>query len=126
MPDRLRHPCNYPGCSALTHERYCAAHQQVEQKRYNQEHPVDDAYYQSVAWRRLRTAYARSHPYCVDPYGDHKRAGQQVPMTVVDHKVPRQQGGKDTWDNLQALCRPCHARKSIEEGSRWGVKGVGV
>ena len=122
MPDRLRHPCNYPGCSALVNGRYCDAHRQAEQKRYDQEHPVDDTYYQSPAWRKLRGAYAKVHKLCADPYGDHARAGLQVVMSVVDHIVPRKFGGKDNWDNLQALCRSCHARKSIEEGSRYGVR----
>ena len=32
--------------------------------------------------------------------------------TEVDHVVPRQLGGGDTWDNLQAMCSACHRRKS--------------
>ncbi len=33
-----------------------------------------------------------------------------VPLTL-DHVVPRQRGGKDTWDNLVAACHPCNVRK---------------
>ena len=34
----------------------------------------------------------------------------------VDHIVPRSRGGSDHPDNLRAICRSCHARKSSAEG----------
>src|SRR5688572_16171970 len=33
----------------------------------------------------------------------------------VDHIVPRVAGGSDTLDNLQTLCRVCHAAKTKAE-----------
>ena len=32
------------------------------------------------------------------------------PMTL-DHILPKQRGGKDTWDNLVAACVPCNSKK---------------
>ena len=33
----------------------------------------------------------------------------------VDHIVPLREGGLDNISNMQALCRPCHARKCEQE-----------
>ena len=33
-----------------------------------------------------------------------------VPLTL-DHVVPKQRGGRDTWNNLVAACHPCNVRK---------------
>lgn len=33
-----------------------------------------------------------------------------VPLTL-DHVVPKQRGGGDTWGNLVAACHPCNVRK---------------
>ena len=35
---------------------------------------------------------------------------RSVPMTI-DHIIPRQRGGEDTWYNLVAACVPCNTRK---------------
>lgn len=35
----------------------------------------------------------------------------------VDHIVPRRSGGSSEYENLQALCRVCHSRKSSAEGN---------
>ncbi len=120
MPSKRSHPCGYPGCPNLTHGRYCESHEKSQRERYNQEHPIDDAGYKSSAWRKFRAAFARTHTVCADPFGDHARTGQVVPMHAVDHIVPREKGGPDAWNNLQALCAACHGRKSALEGSRWG------
>ena len=33
-----------------------------------------------------------------------------LPLTI-DHVIPRQLGGGDTWNNLVAACHPCNVRK---------------
>ncbi|MCK4579698.1 MAG: HNH endonuclease [Candidatus Marinimicrobia bacterium] len=33
-----------------------------------------------------------------------------VPLTI-DHIIPRQNGGKNSWENLVAACHPCNVRK---------------
>ena len=35
--------------------------------------------------------------------------------TEVDHIRPKAKGGTDHEGNLAAICRPCHARKTIED-----------
>ena len=62
------------------------------------------------------------HPVCEDPFGVHAARGELVPATEVDHIVPKARGGPDAWDNLQALCKSCHSRKTAVEDGRWGNK----
>ncbi len=62
-----------------------------------------------VAWRRLRARALFDDPFC--PCG--------AVATEVDHIQPKRKGGSDSPDNLQALCKPCHSRKSAKEGP-WG------
>jgi 5-methylcytosine-specific restriction protein A len=60
------------------------------------------------------------NPLCVEC----ERQGRITPATVVDHIIPHKGNLELFWDedNLQALCKPCHDRKTAKEG-RWGEKG---
>lgn len=43
---------------------------------------------------------------------------------IVDHKVPKAQGGSDDESNLQAICAACHKAKTQAEsrGATWDGK----
>lgn len=58
-------------------------------------------------WRRIRAQVLKSEPRC-------RSCG--VKATTVDHIVPRAFGGSDRRENLQPLCRHCHAEKTAAEG----------
>lgn len=65
-------------------------------------------------WAKVRRRFLRDNPNCV-------RCGNAA--TVADHEPPRRQlvdAGVTNPDDtvwLQALCKPCHDRKtSIEDG----------
>jgi 5-methylcytosine-specific restriction endonuclease McrA len=63
-------------------------------------------HYTKRRWDHLRTAYLATHPLC--------ECGCGRAATVVDHKTPHR--GDDAlmyaWDNLQAMTKPCHDRKT--------------
>jgi 5-methylcytosine-specific restriction endonuclease McrA len=40
----------------------------------------------------------------------------------VDHVVPKSRGGRHTWDNVVAACRPCNSRKENRTPSDAGLK----
>lgn len=68
-------------------------------------------------WRQLRRWYLKRHPLCADPFNEHMLPTM---ATVVDHIVPRRQGGSDDLKNLQPLCAGCHNKKTAIEDGRWG------
>ena len=94
----------------------------VKPKRVKGKTFDDSEYYNSKEWQGLRRAFfgmvwdgkkyrKTRNLLCVacldrDVYTD---------AVVADHIVQRNKGGADDEGNLQALCTPCHDRKSAAE-----------
>ena len=117
MPYKPPRPCSYPGCPLLTNDRYCEKHKQVVDKQYNQfqRDKEAQAFYESTAWRRLRRIKLEMNPICEEC--------KKAKATTADHIIPIKQGGAALdINNLQSLCGSCHGKKSIKEGSRFGIQ----
>ena len=41
---------------------------------------------------------------------------------TIDHIIPKQQGGKDSWENLIIACSPCNSRKGNKTPSEAEMK----
>lgn len=71
-------------------------------------------HYTKRRWDHLRAAYLATHPLC--------ECGCGRPASVVDHKRPH--NGDDTllyaWDNLQAMTKQCHDRKTAAVDGGFG------
>lgn len=63
------------------------------------------------AWQRIRLAFLRANPLCVHCL----EAGMTTAATEVDHILRLKRGGTNDFTNLQALCKPCHTRKTRHE-----------
>jgi len=112
-------PCKYPGCPELTDGYYCAVHQKIADKQYEKygRDKVNQKFYSSTEWRAVKKRHLMIEPLCRECMKDNKL----IKATIVDHIIPRRQGGAPLDDNnLQSLCWSCHSRKSAKEGSRWG------
>lgn len=74
---------------------------------------VDNSkFYQSKKWRRVRKLYVMENPLCVKC----EERGLITEVQEVDHIIPLRLGGaKFDFENLQSLCKSCHARKSGKE-----------
>lgn len=109
MPEKPFRPCAYPCCGKLTKQKYCDVHTECAEKQrislLDQKRSNSHARGYDYAWRRNRGYFLRENPVC-------QANACERPANEVDHIIPKRQGGTDSWDNLQALCKPCHSRKT--------------
>ena len=90
MPQKPKHPCSYPGCPNLTHDRYCEEHKKLSDKQYNKYHrdPLHSKRY-GRAWRHIRDRYIKAHPLCEEC----RKKGKLIPAEEVHHIIPLNKGG---------------------------------
>jgi|LSQX01.3.fsa_nt_gb 5-methylcytosine-specific restriction protein A len=80
---------------------------------------IQSPFYWSTAWRRLRASYIRRYPLCAHCL----QQGRNTPTQEIDHIKPinpldafdtrdGQYGNPLDEDNLQPLCKSCHAKKT--------------
>lgn len=69
-------------------------------------------------WQRFRLSYLADHPLCVKCL----KLGLTVEATDVDHLDGEGPSGPRGYDetNLQALCGPCHSRKTVRQDGGLG------
>lgn len=118
MPQRPAKPCRAPLCRALTRERhgYCEEHAHLNTgwERHQKGKTASQRGYGS-RWRKLRQAVMERDRWLCQAC---KRRGRVTPAAMVDHIVPKAEGGGDSPENLEALCRPCHQDKTQQEARR--------
>jgi len=119
MPRRPPRPCAVHGCPNLVYSgSRCEQHLLPKDRTYETVRASAAKRGYGVKWQGKRNAYAKSHPWCEDPYGVHQ--GQRVKMKIVDHITPLKQGGRDDETNYQSLCTTCNNYKTAHDGSRRG------
>ena len=98
--------CAMPGCSHLVSRGRCATHAlHQEQQRPN----LDvRRWYRTVRWTRLRQQVLTDASYAC------ASCGRITARLDVDHVLKHDGDPVRFWDraNLQALCAPCHTRKT--------------
>lgn len=74
---------------------------------------VDEDFYSSIKWNKLRDSYIDHHPLCELCLSE----GKEIPCKDVHHIKPMSKGGEPFLeDNLIALCNNCHASIHAELG----------
>jgi 5-methylcytosine-specific restriction protein A len=119
MPTQPPHPCRQCG-RLLFDGSDCPDHPRPKKIDKRQSASARGYGYE---WKtKVRDPYIKANPWCMDPYQLH--VSTQVSAQIVDHIVPKRQGGTDDWNNLQGLCWKCHQTKTARDGSRVGGGGV--
>jgi 5-methylcytosine-specific restriction enzyme A len=110
----------------LTEHTYCDRHDQGRQRgksrRRRESGDPSMSIYSTPRWRRVRARMLRLNPRCT--------CGRR--SRVVDHVIPREQlvarGVEDPDDEawLQALCKPCHDRKTATIDGGFGRPALDI
>ena len=112
MPKSAPKPCSHPGCGVLVRDgsNRCAKHQRTDwTKKATATKRITGRKLQ-----QLRHALFSRDPLCAEC----AKRGRLTLATQRDHKIPLTEGGQDTEDNVQGLCKPCHDEKSLQERIR--------
>ena len=86
--------------------------------------PFAKKFYSSKAWQDCRNEYARRRHYLCE---NCLRQGIYKPGEIVHHKIELDPINIDNpeialnFDNLELLCRDCHAKAHGLEGGQWGA-----
>jgi 5-methylcytosine-specific restriction protein A len=126
MPSAASKPCRHVGCGQLVGDGtgYCATHQEdrkigkfADEHRGSRQSRGYGAEWEVTRKRILSRDKGLCQP-CL-------KAKRYRPARQVDHKIPKFEGGTDDDDNLQSICKTCHAEKTQAEALR-ARRGGGV
>lgn len=77
--------------------------------------------YNTRYWRdRLTQRILHRDPLCIIALVCVEQDGMPAPSTQVDHRLPIQDGGDESDENLRGACQRCHSRKTrLERLGLW-------
>ena len=96
MPWKPKAICSYPGCQALTNDRYCDEHK----KQVTKEQNLKSSKLYTYQWRKTSKAFLKEHPLCVHC----EKEGRLTPATEVDHIIPH--GGTENFSGTERTGSP--------------------
>lgn len=115
MPDRIKRPCRIPGCANYTTAKsgYCDKHKHYGWHNYqNVLGKGNQNKRYGHTWRKTRDKILSRDCGVCQPC---KRRGIVTAATIVDHIKPKAKGGTDSPENLEAICKACHAKKTARD-----------
>ena len=109
--------CAENGCPTLTPESRCEQHRKQRARESRKRYPKGSY---GPEWPRISKRYLKAHPVCECRDVECKCGGQCGARSAeTDHIVPLRMfttlRAAHHDSNLQALCKPCHARKTAYE-----------
>lgn len=113
MPKLPPRPCTAPRCKEMAVKAgKCVKHYVKPKAWVSSESKTAAERGYGPEWRKLRKRImARDTHLCQEC----KRNGIMTQAKEVDHIVNKASGGTDEDDNLEAICTPCHKKKTILE-----------
>lgn len=118
MPRSALRQCSRSGCRSLVRgATRCDAHRVSETRvgSYAQRSGV-----KRKEWDFIRQAFLAENRFCAEHLK--RKPPEHVEATVVDHIVAHRGDLEAFFDheNLQALCAPCHSRKTVNVDGGFG------
>jgi 5-methylcytosine-specific restriction protein A len=106
--------CRKSGCATLVQSGYCIEHAASQRKVYDQQRGTAAARGYDGDWEKVRIAALERDKYlCLHCLAK----GIATPAKDVDHirSISQAPELRLDIDNLQSLCRTCHAKKTTSE-----------
>lgn len=118
MPTLAPKPCGHSGCRNLVRDgsTRCETHKEKKKSNFSRQLSSTERGY-GYAWQKLRLVILRRDGGICQAC---KALGKLTAGNIVDHIKPKEEGGSDDLDNLQAICKPCHTMKTAKESARGG------
>lgn len=117
MPRKPGRACTItPGCPGIVRGdrcNVCGPRRQTESE-YDQRRGSAASRGYDRRWRRLRAMILARQPLCVMCLAENR----VTPAIELDHIVPLRDGGDNSEDNLQPLCKSHHSRKTARDVRR--------
>lgn len=113
MPRRAGTACTRPSCPGIVRKGVCSECGPRKAQRevvYDRERGSAASRGYDRRWQRLRLMYLRANPFCADCAA----ASEVTQATEVHHRVAKRNGGEDTWENLESLCKSCHSKRTAK------------
>lgn len=122
MPTAAPRPCTYACCGKLVlGGSRCEQHRRLDTNRFGDRRRGsrhERGY--GTAWDKQRKRILERDCGLCQPC---KRRGWLTQATMVDHIVPKAEGGSDDDTNLQSICGDCHGEKTAAEAARARGRG---
>jgi 5-methylcytosine-specific restriction protein A len=116
MPYAPTAACLVSTCPApRAHGAYCSQHSPERQRPS----AARRGYGSGSGWPEIRAGVLSLRPYC-------EAKGCRSLASEVHHEKRLRDGGTNDYDNLVALCRPCHSRISAREDAGISRPRAGV
>lgn len=106
MPNILKRPCLYPGCSALTVAGYCEKHKRHTIYNSQRNETREQSFYSSKEWRITSRQFRAMHPNCYI-CGKPTRIAHHDPELKELFRLGL---NPLDWKYLRAVCWSCHER----------------
>lgn len=117
MPTRSPTPCTHPNCPKLVRgASQCAAHRTVERKQADQYRGSSHSRGYGSDWQAVREKHLNG--FRNQECAHCRLKGRRTPAWDVDHIIPHSGRGDPKRldpNNLQTLCKSCHATKTAKE-----------
>jgi 5-methylcytosine-specific restriction protein A len=115
MPTQAARPCNKQGCNGLVRDgtcSICGSQRRDKDKHYDSHRGTAAQRGYGGTWAKLRRMQLAAQPLCEEC----TRLGRTRLASEVHHKHKRRDGGSDSFENFQSLCKSCHSRITAQGG----------
>ena len=94
----------------VAHQDRCPVRAKQRWKDYDSRRPGRQERGYDEAWRRCRAAFLAANPLCTDCLERRRYRASVEAHHIV--KVRDDPSRRLDWDNLMALCKPCHSART--------------